>query len=262
MGGENSVGLSENYGLTKPGGLNTICLLRLKADMFANSVEAAHLKMVQSTHLSVADEAAWQMDRQEAGKKGYEKTGSRLKLLGEERTRRAVEEYEANPKFCLTCGDKLPFAKRRGKFCSHSCAAKYNNQGVTRHTTHSEFCENCGKPKEHRHNKYCAECIEKRIYRKITTLEEATQDRVRRRILIEQRGWRCEICGLTEWLGKPIPIEMDHIDGDTDNNSEENLRLVCLNCHAQTDTYKSLNTGKNSKRQEMRRRRYAEGKTY
>jgi hypothetical protein len=63
-------------------------------------------------------------------------------------------------------------------------------------------------------------------------------------------------------MGKPIPIELDHIDGNSDNNSAENLRLICPNCHAQTETYKVANKGKNSQRQAMRRNRYANGQTY
>jgi len=52
---------------------------------------------------------------------------------------------------------------------------------------------------------------------------------------------QCEICGITEWNGKPTPIELDHIDGNHHNNSLSNLRIVCPNCHAQTDTYRGRN---------------------
>ena len=53
----------------------------------------------------------------------------------------------------------------------------------------------------------------------------------------------CEICGIKEWLGKKVPIELDHIDGNHYNNELKNLRIVCPNCHAQQDT----NSGKNVK---------------
>jgi hypothetical protein len=48
---------------------------------------------------------------------------------------------------------------------------------------------------------------------------------------------RCEMCGLTEWRGSPIQLELDHIDGNRSNNSLSNLRMLCPNCHAQTETW-------------------------
>lgn len=55
---------------------------------------------------------------------------------------------------------------------------------------------------------------------------------------------QCEICKMTEWMNKPIPLELDHIDGNHFNNDLNNIRIICPNCHAQTDT----NSGKNVKR--------------
>ena len=74
---------------------------------------------------------------------------------------------------------------------------------------------------------------------------EISSFRLKKRLLKEGILERkCSCCGLTEWLGKPIPIELDHINGDNANNSLTNLRLLCPNCHALTDTYR----GKNQKR--------------
>ena len=55
------------------------------------------------------------------------------------------------------------------------------------------------------------------------------------------KSHQCEICLLKEWNNLPIPIELDHIDGNHLNNNLSNLRILCPNCHAQTDTYRGKN---------------------
>lgn len=63
----------------------------------------------------------------------------------------------------------------------------------------------------------------------------------------KSEGWRerrCEWCGRDEWEGKVIPLEVDHINGIRTDHRIENLRLLCPNCHAFTDTWR----GRNKKR--------------
>lgn len=59
--------------------------------------------------------------------------------------------------------------------------------------------------------------------------------------LISTRGYSCETCGISEWLDKPITLEMDHIDGNNQNDDLSNLRLLCPNCHSQTKTWRGRN---------------------
>jgi hypothetical protein len=54
---------------------------------------------------------------------------------------------------------------------------------------------------------------------------------------------RCEICDRSSWNGQPIALELDHINGRRDDNRLKNLRILCPNCHAQTDTYRGRNVG-------------------
>jgi len=54
----------------------------------------------------------------------------------------------------------------------------------------------------------------------------------------------CSNCDLTHWLEQPISLELDHINGDRNDQRIENLRLVCPNCHAQTPTYRGKNIKK------------------
>lgn len=55
---------------------------------------------------------------------------------------------------------------------------------------------------------------------------------------------KCECCGMTEWQGSKIPIELHHIDGDRYNNKLNNLQILCPNCHAQTDNHAVKKTKK------------------
>jgi 5-methylcytosine-specific restriction endonuclease McrA len=54
----------------------------------------------------------------------------------------------------------------------------------------------------------------------------------------EKLEYKCKICGnLGEWMGKPLSLQLDHINGVNDDNRLENLRFLCANCHSQTETY-------------------------
>jgi predicted restriction endonuclease len=66
-----------------------------------------------------------------------------------------------------------------------------------------------------------------------------------RRYLFEKYNNKCSLCGwskINEASGR-IPLEVDHIDGNSENNSENNLRLICPNCHALTPHFRNLNKG-------------------
>lgn len=51
---------------------------------------------------------------------------------------------------------------------------------------------------------------------------------------------RCECCGITKWNGKPLVMQLHHIDGNNKNNSLDNLQMLCPNCHSQTENYCGL----------------------
>ena len=75
--------------------------------------------------------------------------------------------------------------------------------------------------------------------------EDIQTNKVRKKILEEGlKPHRCECCGLEEWMGKPIPLELHHKDGDRHHNELENYELLCPNCHAFTDSYRGKNSRK------------------
>ena len=59
--------------------------------------------------------------------------------------------------------------------------------------------------------------------------------------LLQEREYKCEICGISEWQNKPITLEVHHIDGNQANNTRLNLKLLCPNCHSQTENYRQNN---------------------
>lgn len=72
--------------------------------------------------------------------------------------------------------------------------------------------------------------------------KETSSHRLKGRLLAEGlKEHKCECCGITEWNGQPAPIELDHINGNHHDNRLENLRILCPNCHAQTETYRGKN---------------------
>lgn len=76
----------------------------------------------------------------------------------------------------------------------------------------------------------------------------APSNHLRKRLLKEGLlDYRCYNCLNTQWMGKPIPLELEHIDGNNRNNLLSNLIVLCPNCHSLTPTYR----GKNKRKKKM-----------
>lgn len=107
-------------------------------------------------------------------------------------------------------------------------------------------CLNCGKinpTKGHSYtNKYCNNSCQQqhRSRQLVSQWKEAKEPTAWRQVpewakryLIEQRGHRCEVCENTEHNKLPIPLEVAYLDGNSHNNAESNLELICPNCKSQ-----------------------------
>lgn len=70
-----------------------------------------------------------------------------------------------------------------------------------------------------------------------------------KRYLVEIFGECCSECGQNStWNNKPLTLQLDHIDGNSDNNLPNNIRLLCPNCHSQTETFGNAGKGNRYKK--------------
>jgi predicted nucleic acid-binding Zn ribbon protein len=204
------------------------------------------------------------MTHSEAGRLGAIKTS----LLARQRS---LIRYYEDPVVCLECESVVvvpagiqPSTIRVKKFCSQSCAAKYNNK---QREKKKNFCLVCAVAIDVG-RKYCsAKCLGTVRHKEAVVrarLDTGVKNKCLgslRKELFRQRGpfcWKCKWGKINPTSGK-TPLVMNHIDGDSTNNMDSNLELLCPNCDSLTSTYKGLNRGKG---RHSRRQRYKEGKSY
>ena len=126
-------------------------------------------------------------------------------------------------------------------------------------------CLNCSKESKWSHsstNKYCnGDCFQEHKWKTVKKLEVEAGlvndgSPALKKYLVETKGECCEECKVgTVYNGKPLTLTVDHIDGNSDNNFPGNLRLLCPNCHSQTETYKGRNKKNSARSRYMRKYR-------
>jgi hypothetical protein len=128
-----------------------------------------------------------------------------------------------------------------GRFCSRSCA---NSRTFSAESRLKKSQALQGRPRNCvDYDRHAA--AEKANLTKLKKYQDTPFEQLgmtnRRRRVIEDQKYCCARCGLSQWLGQDIPLEIDHRDGNNQNDSRENLEALCPNCHSLTDTWRGRN---------------------
>jgi hypothetical protein len=193
------------------------------------------------------------LSKSEAGKLG----NLASKLANAKRKEDAIAAYNLNPNSCVHCSTAISYAKRNlNRYCSRKCAHAVNNPLKPEKTEKiNSICEHCSTEfrhkKEGRTRSFCSQVcyLKNQTEQNMQRMLEGTcSGPIVKRHLIELHGNRCLDPECTwDFIKRPINVELEHIDGNSSNNTLENCTLLCPNCHSLTDTYKWKNLGKGRK---------------
>ena len=148
-----------------------------------------------------------------AVKKAAKKLGIELEQKREINPNEHFNKGRGKVHYCLNCGKELK--NTQSKYCSNKCQGEYKKKQIIEAWKNGEYK---GNPE------YFSDTIKE--------------------YLLEKNNFKCEICGFEGYniLTNKTVLQIHHKDGDSSNNKEENLQVLCPNHHAMTETYG--NTGK------------------
>ena len=149
------------------------------------------------------------------------KAALRLNIPLKERRKKNPNEHfnkgTAKVGICENCGKEfILYQSTNGKFCSHKCQQEHRKNEYIKRWKNGEENGLVGK---------------------------YTMSGFVRNYLLDKHNQKCQICGwgkANKYTGK-VPLQIHHIDGDCTNNKEENLQVLCPNCHSLTENYGSRN---------------------
>lgn len=177
------------------------------------------------------------------------------------------EQYKLNPNVCKYCGEPIQFIRtvyetRQKQFCNHQCANSFIGENKIQRKT-KRYCIVCSNELKDSATKYCSRACQSKNQTKkyidnwkngkISGLsgEYGISDTIRK-YLFEKYNNKCAECSWSKTNPSTgnIPLEVHHIDGNYLNSQEENLTLLCPNCHSLTESYKNGNKGNGRKDRE------------
>ena len=158
---------------------------------------------------------------------------------------------------CEYCTDLIDGKYGSGRFCNSKCARGFSSKAKRLEINKKVSEKLKGRPCAHDkgfqrgfdvrrrpfNEKDWLKAVEACNKKRQKFYETASWDDLplrekKRRVYKDQCG-KCLICGINEWLGKPLILEFDHINGDHYDNAKHNVRYLCANCHSQTPTYRN-----------------------
>lgn len=156
-----------------------------------------------------------------AVKKAARKLGIELEQKREINPNEHFNKGTGKVHYCLNCGNEFTHkSTSKNKFCSIKCQGEYRSKKLIEDWKNGEYTGN---------SEYLSDTI--RIY------------------LLEKNEYKCELCGFEGYntLTNNTILQIHHKDGDSSNNREENLQVLCPNCHAMTETYANCGKRKSSR---------------
>jgi 5-methylcytosine-specific restriction endonuclease McrA len=155
---------------------------------------------------------------------------------------------------CENCDNLHDRTYGSGRFCNSKCArgfsTKEKRKEINEIVSKKLMGNKSGKPfkkgQDERRRNLSDEDRRKAVIAKEKAREElyASSDFIdlpmeeKRRIVLREQNEQCGECGIAEWNGKPIVLELHHINGDNSINTRNNLVFLCPNCHSQTDSWR------------------------